>query len=65
MASAPSRSPLAAQDSDSSGQLDTVVVTGPRIAYDDLLDTPTVSLTKPGDYLLRTIAKLISSASGR
>lgn len=48
--------PLAAQDSDSSDALDTVVVTGSRIGYDDLLDTPAVSLTKPGDYLLQTIA---------
>ncbi len=47
--------PLAAQDTDSSDQLDTVVVTGSRIGYDDLLDTPAVSLTKPGDYLLQTI----------
>ena len=47
--------PVAAQEQDSSDELDTVVVTGSRIGYDDLLDTPAVSLTKPGDYLLQTI----------
>jgi len=57
--------PLAAEDSDSSDQLDTVVVTGSSIGYDDLLDTPAVSLTKTSDYLPQTIAKLIASARGR
>lgn len=47
--------PAAAQDQDSSDELDTVVVTGSRIGYSDLLDTPAVSLTKPGDYLLQSI----------
>lgn len=47
--------PMIAQGQDSSDELDTVVVTGSRIGYSDLLDTPAVSLTKPGDYLLQTI----------
>lgn len=47
--------PAAAQDADASNELDTVVVTGSRVGYSDLLDTPAVSLTKPGDYLLQTI----------
>lgn len=47
--------PAAAYAQESSDELDTVVVTGSRIGYDDLLDTPAVSLTKPGDYLLQTI----------
>ncbi len=47
--------PMIAQAQDSSDELDTVVVTGSRIGYSDLLDTPAVSLTKPGDYLLQTI----------
>ncbi len=47
--------PVTAHAQDSSDELDTVVVTGSRIGYSDLLDTPAVSLTKPGDYLLQTI----------
>jgi len=35
--------------------LDTIVVTGSRISYRDLLETPAVSITVPGDYLLLTI----------
>ncbi len=41
---------------DEGNELDTITVTGSRIGYSDLLDTPAVSLTKPGDYLLQTIA---------
>jgi hypothetical protein len=37
---------------DSGQALDTIVVTGSRISYHDLLDTPAVSLTVPGDYLM-------------
>jgi hypothetical protein len=40
---------------DEGNELDTITVTGSRIGYNDLLDTPAVSLTKPGDYLLQTI----------
>ncbi len=35
--------------------LETIVVTGTRISYRDLLDTPAVSITRPGDYLLLSI----------
>ena len=33
-------------------RLETIVVTGSRISYRDLLETPAVSITRPGDYLL-------------
>ena len=33
-------------------ELDMISVTGNRVAYDDLLETPAVSVTKPGDFLL-------------
>jgi hypothetical protein len=46
-------SPVLAQDE--GNELDTITVTGSRVGYSDLLDTPAVSLTKPGDYLLQTI----------
>lgn len=42
----------AAQDHE---QLETITVVGSRISYRDLLDTPAVALTKPGDYLLQPI----------
>ena len=42
--------PAAAQDA--TDELDVISVTGSRIAYDDLLETPAVSVTKPGDFLL-------------
>jgi hypothetical protein len=35
-----------------SEKLETIVVTGSRISYRDLLDTPAVSITRPADYLL-------------
>src|SRR5690349_16677620 len=35
--------------------LETIEVVGSRISYHDLLDTPAVSLTRPGDYLLLPI----------
>jgi len=41
--------PLHAQDDSA---LDTIMVTGSRISYRDLLDTPAVSITRPGDFLL-------------
>lgn len=40
---------------DGSERLDTIVVTGSNISYRDLLDTPAVSITRPGDYLLLAI----------
>lgn len=36
-------------------QLDRIEVTGSRITYRDLLDTPAISITRPGDYLLQEI----------
>lgn len=33
-------------------KLETIVVTGSRLSYRDLLDTPAVSIRRPGDYLL-------------
>ncbi|MGQ0801568.1 MAG: hypothetical protein ACT4NL_15830 [Pseudomarimonas sp.] len=35
--------------------LDSIEVTGARISYRDLLDTPAISITKRGDYLSQTI----------
>lgn len=52
---------------DSSERLDTIVVTGSSISYRDLLDTPAVSITRPGDYLLLpiTLTNDTRSESGR
>ena len=48
--------PASAQDEgDEVESLDRIEVVGSRISYRDLLDTPAVSLTKPGDYLLQSI----------
>ncbi len=47
--------PVTALGQDTDDALDSITVTGSRIGYSDLLDTPAVSLTKPGDYLLQTI----------
>lgn len=35
--------------------LETVMVTGSRIGYRDLLETPAVSITRPGDFLLLSL----------
>lgn len=43
--------PALAQDETSA--LDTIEVTGSRISYRDLLETPAVSITRPGDYLVQ------------
>lgn len=40
---------------DDSTELESVMVTGSRISYDDLFEIPAVSLTKPADYLLKVI----------
>lgn len=40
---------------DDGGMSDSIVVTGSRISYRDLLETPAISITKPGDYLLQSI----------
>jgi len=45
--------PLLAQESGTT--LDRIEVTGSRISYDDLLDTPAVSITRSGDYLVQEI----------
>ncbi|HJU40665.1 MAG TPA: hypothetical protein VJ724_13930, partial [Tahibacter sp.] len=37
-------------------KLETIVVTGSRIGYRDLLDTPAVSIRRPGDWLLLGVA---------
>lgn len=44
--------PMAVCAQDGTDALDMISVTGSRIAYDDLLETPAVSVTKPGDFLL-------------
>lgn len=44
--------PMAVHAQDATDELDVISVTGSRIAYDDLLETPAVSVTKPGDFLL-------------
>ena len=43
--------PAVAQDEATA--LDRIEVTGSRISYRDLLETPAVSITRPGDYLLQ------------
>jgi hypothetical protein len=45
----------AASAQDEGSVLDRIEVTGSRISYDDLVDTPAVSITRPGDYLLQPI----------
>ena len=45
--------PTLAQDDGS--MLDRIEVTGSRVTYRDLLDTPAISLTRRGDYLLQSI----------
>jgi hypothetical protein len=47
--------PVLAQDAENNA-LDRITVTGSRISYRDVLDTPAVSMTKPGDYLLQNIS---------
>jgi hypothetical protein len=54
--------PLNAQESGTT--LDRIEVTGSRISYDDLLDTPAVSITRSGDYLLQEI-KLVNDTRDR
>jgi hypothetical protein len=48
---------------DKGSSLDTITVTGSRISYRDLLDTPAISLTKPGDYLMQQITLINDSRS--
>jgi hypothetical protein len=44
--------PCLAQSEDDSYTLDSIVVTGSRISYDDLLETPAAGLIKPADFIL-------------
>lgn len=44
---------LPALAQDDATTLDRIEVTGSRIDYDDLLETPAVSITRSGDYLLQ------------
>lgn len=57
-------SPVFAQEA---AALDRIEVTGSRISYDDLLDTPAISLTKRGDYLSQSITLINDTrdAAGR
>ncbi len=48
-------SPTPASAQDESAALDQIVVTGSRVTYRDLLDTPAIGLTKQGDHLLQSI----------
>ncbi|GAB3103986.1 hypothetical protein [Lysobacter terrae] len=43
--------PVTAQEQ--AAALDRIEVTGSRISYRDLLETPAIAITKPGDYLLQ------------
>lgn len=44
-----------AQAEDESGSVERIEVTGSRISYRDLLETPAISITKQGDYVLQAI----------
>jgi hypothetical protein len=43
----------AAAAQDDGVQMETVEVTGSRVSYRDLLDTPAIAIVKPGDYLVQ------------
>jgi hypothetical protein len=45
----------AAMAQDEESNLDRIEVTGSRLTYDDLVDTPAISITRRGDYLLQEI----------
>jgi hypothetical protein len=47
--------PSFVQAQDGGQALETITVTGSRISYRDLLETPAVSVTVPGDFLLLSI----------
>jgi hypothetical protein len=55
--------PLHAQESSEASELDSVEVTGSRISYKDLVDTPAISITKQGDYLLQKITLINDTRS--
>lgn len=46
---------ISSASADESSTRDRIEVTGSRISYRDLLDTPAISITKRGDYLSQTI----------
>src|SRR4249919_3560115 len=46
---------------DETATLERVEVTGSRISYRDLQDTPAISITKPGDYLLQSLTLINDS----
>jgi hypothetical protein len=45
---------VGAQD-DGSSTLERIEVTGSRLTYDELLGTPAIAITRPGDYLLQEV----------
>lgn len=45
--------PVVAAAQDEGAQMETVEVTGSRVSYRDLLDTPAIAIVKPGDYLVQ------------
>lgn len=51
----------AAVAQDQASALERVEVTGSRISYRDLQDTPAISITKPGDYLLQALTLINDS----
>ena len=52
---------LGAAAQDGGSQLDRIEVTGSRITYEDLVGTPAISITRPGDYLLQEL-KLVNDS---
>ena len=50
-----------AEAQDDGAQLERIEVTGSRISYRDLLDTPAISITRKGDYLLQEL-KLVNDS---
>ncbi len=55
--------PAYAQEGDEASEIDSVEVTGSRISYSDLADTPAISITKQGDYLLQKITLINDTRS--
>jgi hypothetical protein len=55
--------PIVSFAQDDMQQLETVTVTGSRISYRDLLDTPAVSIRRSGDYLLLPITLINDTRS--
>jgi hypothetical protein len=55
--------PAYAQDGGEASELDSVMVTGSRISNEDLDETPAISITKQGDYLLQKITLINDTRS--